>query len=306
MAFAAQNFESWRTKLFLAPRIVMRERRTGSNSTNVDEREMPIKVTYWPDMPRWVIAWRRKMITMGLGNVLVPCHAGDRRGIIGSEAEVTSSLGHDFFDTINEFNYDVQGIIHAGEPPFDDSVRVIATPTAGLGVYSHPDQVITDGSAFEIKVGLGEIKPPWVLKTAGALAFTARLPFNHLGNEFVALVNQDDAQKNVAKGLVQLYSDLLTDGLSLGFLATTEVFFFCLINPLDRTEFQIFPLLVDRSDLPRNGALSPFTVQEGLATFAYMGKKPIFSAPRPRPNGLSLWSNLTLRVRSDTNLRRGL
>ena len=235
------------------------------------------------------------MVTMGLGNVWIPSSPSLRRMRIGSEPEVTTSLFYDFFNTVNDFNYDLQHILHAGEPPVSESVRVIATPTAGLGVFSHPDQVITDGSAYEKKIGLGEIKPPWVLKTSGALEFANRLPFNHLGSEFLALVHHEDAQKNVAKGLVQLYSDLLTDGLSLGFLATTEIFFFCLINPLDRTEFQIFPLLVDRSDRPRNGAPSPFTVQEGLATLAWMGRKGIFSDPKDKPGNLSLWS-ISLRL----------
>ena len=177
------------------------------------------------------------------------------------------------------------------EVPISDSVRVIAVPTAGLGVFSHPDKVICDGTAYEVKVGFGEVKPPWVMKTIGALTFANRLPFNRFGEDFISNIESEDAQKNVDKGLTQRYSNLLNDGLSLGFLATTEIFFFCCINPEDRGEFQVFPLMVDRIDLPRNGAPSPFTVQMGLATLAWMGRKPIFGEPREMPGGLALWSN---------------
>jgi len=230
------------------------------------------------------------MLSMGLGNSWIPSYPGTGRMVIGSEPKVTISLFNDFFNTINIFNYDLQGVLHVGEPPISDSVRVIVTLTGSFGVFSHPDQIITDGSAYDIKVGLGEVKPHWVFKTAGALAFVDRLPFDHLRSEFLALIDNEDPQKNVAKGLVQLYSDLLTDGLSLRFLATTEISLFCCINPLNRTTLQIFPLLIDRSDLPRNGAPSLFTVEEGLATLAYIGRKPIFSDPRDKPDGLSLWS----------------
>jgi len=246
------------------------------------------------------------MISMGLGNVWVPTYSGVGRAVIGSEPEVTTSLFNDFFNTIDKYNYDLQDVLRPGEPAISDSVRVIAVPTAGLGVFSHPDKVICNGSAYEVKVGFGEVKPPWVMKTIGALTFANRLPFERFGEDFLAIIESEDAQKNVGKGLTQLYSDLLNDGLSLGFLATTEIFFFCCINPEDRGEFQNFPLMVDRMDIPRNGAQSPFTVQMGLATLAWMGRIPIFGEPRPMPRGLALWSKQPLHIETTTDIDRGL
>ena len=246
------------------------------------------------------------MLSMGLGNVWVPTYSGVGRAIIGSEPEVTTSLFNDFFNTIDKFNYDLQAVLRPGEVPISDCVRVIAVPTAGLGVFSHPEKVICDRTAHEVKVGFGEVKPAWVMKTSGALTFANRLPFNHFGEDFIANIESEDSQKNVGKGLTQLYSDLLNEAGSLGFLATTETFFFCCINPEDRGEFQIFPLVVDRIDLPRNGAPSLFTIQMGLATLAWMGRKPIFGEPREMPRGLALWSNQSRYIEITTDTNRGL
>src|ERR1700685_2286430 len=164
MAYSAENFDAWSSRLYLAPRVVMYGRRTGSFSTCVDEREIPNKISYWKECLRWVERWRAKMLSMGLGNVWVPKYSGGGRAIIGSDPEVPTSLFNDFFNTIDKFNYDLQAVLRPGEVPISDSVRVIAVPTAGLGVFSHPDKVICDGTAYEVKVGFGEVKPPWVMK----------------------------------------------------------------------------------------------------------------------------------------------
>jgi hypothetical protein len=190
----------------------------------------------------------------------------------------------------NKFNYNVRQILHPHDHAISDATRVIAVPTVGLGVYSNPDRVICDGSSRELKVGIGEIKAPWVLETAGAMAFVNRLPIEHFGEDFVAVTPWRDIQRNVGKGLTQLYHDMIMDGMTVGFLATTEVFFFCLINPEDRTDLRVFTLKVHRADVPRSGPLPPFTVQVGLATLAWMGRVN-FSQPKPMPEDLETWSN---------------
>jgi hypothetical protein len=271
----------------------------------VDEREIPNKISYWHDCLRWVERWRGKMLSMGLGNVWVPTYSGVGRAIIGSEPEVTTSLFNDFFNTIDKFNYDLQAVLRPGEVPISDSVRVIAVPTAGLGVFSHPDKVICDGTAYEVKVGFGEVKPPWVMKTTGALTFANRLPFDRFGEDFIANIESEDSQKNVGKGLTQLYSDLLNDGLVSASSLPPKSFSSVALIPRIVESFKFF-LVVDRVDLPRNGAPSPFTVQMGLATLAWMGRKPIFGEPTEMPGGLALWSNQSRHIETATDTDREL
>jgi hypothetical protein len=175
------------------------------------------------------------MMGIGVGNVPFPPVFDSDRDMIGSEPEASTSLNNDFFKSVNKFNYNVRHILHPHDHAISDATRVIAVPTVGLGVYSNPDRVICDGSSRELKVGIGEIKAPWVLETAGAMAFVNRLPIEHFGGDFVAVTPWRDIQRNVGKGLTQLYHDMIMDGMTVGFLATTEVFFFCLINPEDRT-----------------------------------------------------------------------
>ena len=110
-----------------------------------------------------------------------------------------------------------------------------------------------------------------------------RLRIDHFGSQFIAVTGTEDQQWNVGKGLTQIYHYLISDGLTLGFLATTDDFIFCQINQMDRKELQICHL-IGRADMPR--VVAPCTVQAGLATLAWMGQKNHFwisEAKAPRP-----------------------
>src|SRR5271154_6117595 len=211
MAYAVrpQDFETWCARLFLAPRIVLEERRTGGDSTAVRDKFIPVQVRYWPEFLNCVQSWKMTMMGIGVGNAPFPPVFDSDRDVIGSEPEASTSLNNDFFKSVNKFNYNVRHILHPHDQAISDATRVIAVPTVGLGVYSNPDGVICDGSSRELKVGIGEIKAPWVLETAGAMAFVNRLPIEHFGEDFVAVTPWRDIKRNVVKGLTQLYHDMI-------------------------------------------------------------------------------------------------
>ena len=72
---------------------------------------------------------------------------------------------HDFYKMVNAFNLDYRRIIERNDRrPLYPHNEVYALPVAALNVFSSPDAVITDGSIDMNKVGLGEVKPPWIVR----------------------------------------------------------------------------------------------------------------------------------------------
>jgi len=237
------------------------------------------------------------MISIGVGNHRFhDSTSANSPTVIRRETDTEVSLRIHFFDAVDSFNVEAHYLLDPYEPVISPQIQVIAGSTIGMGVVSRPDAVICDGTSNETKVGLGEFKPPWVVKTSAIQSFMNRLPFTHFGNQFIAITRREEEQRNVGKGLTQLYHDLITDHLTLGFLATTDDFIFCQINPLDRTELQVCHLRVERADRPSVGALC--TVQKGLATLAWLGRKPVFGEDKPEPEGLKKWSKYPMRGNS--------
>ena len=301
MAYSSgQSFQTWCARLYPSPYLAVEGRRTGDDTTSVENKYIPEKITPWPDFWRWVSRWEAKMVSIGVGNLRLRDSPGATNPtVIRRETDTTDSSRWHFFTAVDFFNFDAHHLLDPYEPVISPRIQVIASPTAGMGVFGRPDVVICDGTRNEMKVGLGEVKPPWVVRTSAVQAFLNRLRIDHFGSQFIAVTGTEDQQWNVGKGLTQIYHDLITDGLTLGFLATTDDFIFCQINQMDRKELQICHLRIERADMPRVGA--PCTVQAGLATLAWMGQKPIFGAPRPKPRDLERWSNHPLHMATATD-----
>jgi len=138
------------------------------------------------------------------------------------------------------------------------------------------------------KVALGEVKTPWVIKKSQYQSFiNYRMPIADFGTSFVATVKFGDEHYNMGRGLTQIYSDLLTDRLSIGFLATTDFFMFCRIPPENPKSLYIFPLKIERASVPMQGR-PPFTVQMGLATLSWRGRTEP-RLPERLPHDIKTW-----------------
>ena len=91
---------------------------------------------------------------------------------------------------------------------------------------------------------------------------------------------------------------MITDGLSIGFLATSDTITYCCIPPEDRTCLKICSHRIFRGECPWETRPQQFSVQVGLATLAWIAKRQ-YSAMHPRPRGLKVWGTLTFDVTYD-------
>jgi hypothetical protein len=209
--------------------------------------------------------------------------------VIRGEEDARNSLRH-FYDMVNHFNLDYYQFLEPGAPPALPSTQVYSLPVTALGVISNLDVVITNGQPVMTKVGLGEVKPSWVVTRANVSDFMGRLPFTHFGEQFIAVPGQEQETLMVGRALTQIYGDMITDGLSIGFLATTDVIIYCLIPPEDRTSVYLYSHRVYREDRPWEIDPTRFTVQVGLATLAWIAKTR-YSTLHPRPHRQKVWGS---------------
>jgi hypothetical protein len=214
--------------------------------------------------------------------------------VIHGEEDARHSLRH-FYDMVNHFHLDYHQFLEPGTPPPLPSTQVYSLPVAALGVISNPDVVITNGQPEMTKVGFGEVKPSWVVTRNKISEFMGRLPFTNFGEQFIAVPGQEQETLMVGRALTQIYSDLITDGLSVGFLATTEAVIYCFIPPEDRTCVNIFFHRIYRVERPWEFEPHRFTVQVGLATLAWIAKTR-YSAIYLRPYRPKVWGNPSIDI----------
>jgi hypothetical protein len=84
----------------------------------------------------------------------------------------------DYFEAINALNRGYYPLIEGHSEPIEEDTQVICFPWAVTGIRSHPDRMITDGSVSMEKVGLGEVKTPWVAQQNAAIQFVSGLPYD--------------------------------------------------------------------------------------------------------------------------------
>jgi hypothetical protein len=296
------SFETWLRRLHPSPLWASQSQRSGESSTSIDFKPVPVSIQHWDEFPRWMIMWRGEMLQRGLGSGLFEELAQPRtrhytRGMLFGdhlrhEGDTTRSL-HEYFNMVNDFNLSFYQLLEPDLPPIPPYTDVITAPTVSLNVVSKADMVITDGSYEMKKVGLGEIKPPWVVQRGGIVNFMNRLPISHFGVQFIAHFtnkdHKDPAILNVGKAVTEIYSDLLTDGLSLGFLATIDSLIVCFIPPEDRTCLKVYFHPIYRQERPWEFMPGMPTVQVSLMTLAWMGKTQ-FSGHQKHP-GSRIWGN---------------
>jgi hypothetical protein len=119
-----------------------------------------------------------------------------------------------------------------------------------------------------------------------------RLPFINFGEDFIAPQYQNSKLLLFAQSLAQVYNGMITDGLSIWFLATSDTITYCFIPPEDRTYLKIFSRRICRGDRPWEMGPQQITVQVGLATLAWIAKRQ-YSNIYTRPRGLKVWTTLT-------------
>jgi hypothetical protein len=97
----------------------------------------------------------------------------------------------------------------------------------------------------------------------------------------------------MGKAIVQTYSDMITDGRTVGFLATTDRIVYCYIPPENRTHMSIYVNTCYREE--RGWGPVQFTVaarrwspQVGLATLAWLART-YYANYQPKPDGLKVW-----------------
>ena len=292
------NFESWCAKLFPAQIVMSHSIRTASSSTKVGDKIVPESINFWLDFPTWVRQWKSDMLARGFGDPNFAALASPitqdfllgipRPRVIQSESDARTSLEIEFFDLVNQFNLDFRPLLDPENPRLHPGTRVCQPTITPMGVWSRSDIVVTDGSGRMNKVALGEIKTPWVIKKTQYQSFIRdRMPIADFGNSFVASIKSTDDHYNMGRALTQIYNDLLTDRLSIGFLATTDFFIFCHIPPQTPKALYIFPLRINRANVPAPGP-TPFTVQMGLATLFWRGRTEP-RLPKNLPPDLKTW-----------------
>lgn len=144
------------------------------------------------------------------------------------------------------------------------------------------------------KVGLGEVKPPWVvIFDPHVTSFMGGLPYDNFGQQFIASQTVPEVTM-VCRALTQIYSDLLADQVCVGFLATSEHILYCLVPPEDRTTLCVYAQRIFRRERPQ--VFSPnlnFTAQVGLATLAWVAKTRYSTLQPAIPRGsMKVWSIL--------------
>jgi hypothetical protein len=193
------TFDSWTLALH-HPRRVARGTtpagtRSGSTSTDIRHRRIPNSIGFWREFPQHIESWKAEMVERGLCTNFFAERAAFKTQsalagwmggqIIRDEATAMIALG-DYFDMVNDFNLSYSPYLEPQNPLLTGDVQIYTSPLAGLRVLSNPDVVITDGTAQMSKVGLGEIKAPWVVTSSAIKRFVTQLPMSHFGEQFVA------------------------------------------------------------------------------------------------------------------------
>lgn len=205
----------------------------------------------------------------------------------------------DYFNMINDFNLSFYQLFESSLPPLTrQSTEVFTQPrVACMRLLGNPDVIITDGTDSMEKVGCGEIKTPWVLRPDAIQDLFQRIPFDNFGRDYIAPeslfepFDSREAKVNLGKAITQLYHDLLSDSLTLGFLATTDRIIYCFIPPENRSHLEVFMNPIFRQERMWNQHMPEerrFTAQVGLATLAWLGKR-FYATPRLVPDGLKIY-----------------
>jgi hypothetical protein len=197
--------------------------------------------------------------------------------------EPTSRISlHGYFQMVNQFDIDFHQFLHPTRPHVNPAVEIYKEITAEAGVASNADLMISCGTDYQRTVGLGEVKAPWVVTRTAIQRLMIDLPFVNFGRQFVArAAPSDDSTDQVkeeyrqhvlmGKAITQLYNDMITDGVTVGFLATTERIVYCFIPPSNRKHLSLYVNECYRQETGW-GHYTPearrFTPQVGLATLA--------------------------------------
>jgi len=225
--------------------------------------------------------------------------------VVGSEFETLAAL-NDYFEAVNDFNFSFYRFLEPGGQLIERFNQVYVFGRNTFGMECSPDIVITDGSQKMTPVGLGEVKTPWFVTSSSCDLFLSELPFHSFGEEFIQALPPAPAGESASvvhqkellgAALVQLYSDLISAHLSVGFLATTDAIIYCCIPAQDRSRFNLCYCKIERSDrtqeLEVDGTFM-CTPQVGLATLAWLAKR-VYSERQSKPHGLKRWGTNPLR-----------
>ena len=179
------------------------------------------------------------------------------------------------------------------------AVEIYNEITAETGVASYADLMISCGTDCQRTVGLGEVKAPWVVTRNAIQRLMFGLPFTNFGRQFVArAVPSDNSTEHVkeeyrkdvlmGKAITQIYNDMITDGVTVGFLATTKRILYCFIPPSNRKHLSIYVNECYRQETGW-GHYTPeargFTPQVGLAALAWIGRT-FYPDLQSKPDGL--------------------
>jgi hypothetical protein len=223
--------------------------------------------------------------------------------VIRDESTVRNSLS-DYFQMVNEFNLDYHQFLHPTRPIVDPLAEVYKPITSDTNCSVNADLMITCGTNRQQIVGLGEIKCPWVVTPNAIQRFMVSLPFSDFGGQFIAREPphprssipeaREEHRQNarMGKALTQLYNDMINDGRTVGFLATTERIVYCFIPPENRRHLSIYVNTCYRAETGWGPSTSParrFSPQVGLAAWL---ASTFYSAEQPQPPGLKKYCNL--------------
>lgn len=297
------DFQTWSNRLHPAPIHARVALGTGTSSTSVNHTRVPVSVSRWHQFPEWVAMWKAEIMEKDLGGaqfeVLAKAHTRHYTvgallpEVIRDEQSSRRTLEH-FYSMVNHFHLDFHGALYPCLQQPRENTEVYANAGSVVQVRSNPDIVITDGTDNMLKVGLGEVRSPWILTRRSIVHFMSRLPFTHFGEQFVGVEGQTEEILYTGKAITQLYNNLLTDRLSVGFVATPEAIIYCFIPPDNRTCLQIHysPIWREIMDLvpPR------FTPQVGLATLAWFAKTHFGGKKLMAPKNMRKWGNFILAL----------